>query len=95
MTSYRHWVVIILLFLHLYVLLTSVCVLHVIATRDKQTQLWRKLYNFVKKCNTDEGSKDWNVTMGKDTTVNINDVRLNCGYVFFMFFNCTTVSLLV
>ena len=54
---------------------------------ELQQALWKKLYKLCKNCNTDDGSKDWNATLGKDTTINTTHMIKNMGYTFFHFFH--------
>ena len=47
------------------------------------------MYNYCKRCDTDEKSADWNATLGNDPTVTVStkDLAKNCGQVFFSFFH--------
>ena len=54
---------------------------------ELQQALWKKLYKLCKNCNTDDGSKDWNATLGKDSAINTTHMIKNMGYTFFHFFH--------
>ena len=51
-----------------------------ISKSGPQVAMWKKLHNFAKKCNTEEGSADTTAISESQS-----DLRANCGYVLFTF----------